>query len=244
MEEIKTKGIVISASDYKDSDKLVTIFSFDFGIIKARAKGIKKAKAKLSFACQPFAFVEFMLSAKGGFYTIINATSIDQFFDLTSDFDNYILMLACLEVCQKTVKENNPEPALFLALLDSFKAICYYGANAMVVFIKFLIEAMNALGLGIELSVCASCSENINKSKVFSYDFNGFICPKCSNKFDGIELSDGEFAVLNNINITKFDKLQNLKFNSRNDLISIISLLSKDFRLVADEEISTLKKFL
>lgn len=244
MEEIKTRGIVISASDYKDSDKLVTIFSFDFGIIKARARGIKKAKAKLSFACQPFAFVEFLLSEKGGFYTIINASSIDQFFDLTTDFDNYILMLACLEICQKTVKENNPEPALFLTLLDSFKSICYQNSNAMIVFIKFMLEAMKVLGFGIELNVCASCSDDIKKNKVFSFDFNGFICPKCSNKFDGLELSDGEFAVLKNINITDFDKLQNLKFNSRNDLISIISLLSKDFRLVAEEEIFTLKKFL
>ena len=98
MEEIKTKGVVLKAVDFKDSDKIVTIFSADFGLIKARVRGVKKAKEKLAFAVQPFAFVEFVLTAKGGFYTVINATSIDQFFNVTLDFDNYIFMLGCLEV--------------------------------------------------------------------------------------------------------------------------------------------------
>ena len=85
MDEIKTKGIVIKATDYKDSDKLVTIFSAEKGLIRARARGVKKNKAKLAFAVQPFAFIEFMLTERDGFYTIINATSVDQFFNITND---------------------------------------------------------------------------------------------------------------------------------------------------------------
>ena len=48
MEEIKVKGIVVKAVDFKDSDRLVTIFSAERGLIKARARGVKKAKAKLA----------------------------------------------------------------------------------------------------------------------------------------------------------------------------------------------------
>ena len=144
MDEIKTKGIVISANDYKDSDKIVTIFSADFGLINARVRGVKKDKAKLAFAVQPFAFVEFLLSAKNGFYTVINATSIDQFFDITTDFDNYIFMMACLEVCKKTVKENDIQQDLFLLLLNSLKLVCYSKVSAMVVFIKFMLESLKS----------------------------------------------------------------------------------------------------
>lgn len=245
MEEIKTKGIVISAKDFKDSDKLVTIFSFDFGVIRARAKGVKKNKAKLAFAVQPFALIEFMLTEKEGFYTIINATSIDQFFDLTTDFDNYIFMLACLEVCEKTIKENNPEKNLFVSLLSAFNAVCYGSANSMVVFVKFMLEALKVLGYGIELESCACCGEELNlKVKVFSYEYNGLLCPRCANKCDGLELSDGEVSILKNIQMTDFENLTNLKFLSRNDMISIISLLCKDFRLCTDEEILTIKKFM
>ena len=168
MEEIKTKGIVIKSTDYKDSDKIVTIFSADFGIINARARGVKKAKAKLAFASQPFAFCEFMLIAKGGFYSIINASSIDQFFDLTTDFDNYIFSLAALEVCQKTIKENDDSQALFLLLLNSLKTICYGEVSSIVVFIKFMLEALKFLGFGVTLSSCACSAINPSNHSVLS----------------------------------------------------------------------------
>lgn len=245
MEEIKTKGIVIKAVDYKDSDKIVTIFSADFGLIKARVRGVKKAKAKLAFAVQPFALIEFMLAEKGGFYTVINATSIDQFFNITFDFDNYIFMLGALEVCEKTVKQNSPEPKLFMLLLNSLKEVCYNETNSMNVFIKFMIEALRVLGFNLEFKNCACCGEKLsNKIYPFSYDYNGMLCPKCSNRNDFLELTVGEFAILEKINFSDISNLRTLKFMSRADLVSIISLLVKVFRIRADEEIETIKQFL
>lgn len=245
MEEIKTKGIVVKSVDYKDSDKIVTIFSADFGLIKARVRGVKKAKAKLAFAVQPFALIEFVLVQKGGFYTVINATSIDQFFDITNDFDNYIFMLGSLEVCEKTVKENDPQKDLFLLLLNSLNLVCYGGVNSMNIFIKFMIESLKLLGFHLELSSCACCGENLsNKIFPFSYDYNGMLCPKCSNKNEYLELTMGEFAVLNKIDSESVEGLSNLKFLSRNDLVSVIGLLVKIFRIMTDEEIQTIKQFL
>ena len=245
MDEIKTKGIVIKSTDFKDSDKIVTIFSAELGVIKARARGVKKDKAKLAFAVQPFAFVEFVLNAKGGFYTIINATSIDQFFNVTLDFDNFIFMMACLEVCEKTAKENDFNQDLFLLLLNSLKLVCYGGVSANLVFLKFMFEAFKILGYLLELDVCACCSGNLSqKVHAYSYDYNGLLCAKCCNVNDFLELSDGEFAIFKNVNQTDFDKLANLKFLSRNDIVSVVSLVCKIFRIMTDEEISTIKQYL
>lgn len=245
MDEIKTKGIVIKAIDYKDSDKIVTIFSADLGLIRARVRGVKKAKAKLAFAVQPFAFIEFMLAAKGGFYTVINATSIDQFFNITLDFDNYVFMLGCLEVCEKTVKENDVQNELFLLLLNSLKEVCYSCTNSMNIFIKFMIESLKILGFNLELETCACCGEKLSdKMFPFSYDYNGMLCPKCSNRNEFLELTLGEFAILSKINMAAVDELSTLRFLSRNDLVSVIGLLVKIFRLLTDEEIQTIKQFL
>ena len=172
MEEIKLKGIVIKADDYKDSDKLVTIFSAEKGLIRARARGVKKNKAKLAFAVQPFAFIEFMLAERDGFYTIINASSVDQFFNITNDFDNYIFMIACLEVVQKTVKENENQVDLFLLLLNSLKLVAYENVSSINVFIKFMIESLSVLGFNLELETCSLCGEKLsNKIYPFSYDY-------------------------------------------------------------------------
>lgn len=244
MEEIKTKGIVIKNSDFADSDKLVTIFSYDLGLIRAKVRGVKKKGAKLAFAVQPFAFVEFMLVKKGDFYTVINASSVDQFFELTNDFDNYILMLSCLEVCEKSIKENDPQNEMFVLLLECLKTVCYDSVSAMCVFVKFMLEAMKFLGFAIELEKCSNCMGEVLGQKVFSFESNGIICAKCQKKVFGLELTDGEFAILKNINQTEISRLSTLKFSSRENLVSVISLLAKDFRIFTEEEISTLKQFL
>ena len=43
----KTQGIILKLIDYKDADKLASIFTFNFGIITAKFVGVKKEKAKL-----------------------------------------------------------------------------------------------------------------------------------------------------------------------------------------------------
>lgn len=245
MDEIKLKGIVINAKDYKDSDKLVTIFSAEKGLIRARARGVKKNKAKLAFAVQPFALVEFMLTARDGFYTIINATSIDQFYSITSDFDNYIFMLACMEVVQKTVKENEEQVDLFLLLLNALKLVAYQNVSSVNVFIKFMIEAMKCLGFWFVFDRCACCGHNLNENQVaFSYEYNGLLCLKCQNKMEHLELNKVEYLILRNISAVSIDKIGTLHFPSRDDKISVVSLLIKVFRLLTDEEILTIKEFL
>lgn len=245
MEEVRLKGIVIKSSDYKDSDKMVTIFSAEKGIIKARARGVKKAKAKLSFAVQPFAFVDYLLVEKGGFYTIINASSIDQFYDVVTDFDKYIFGLASLELVSKTIKENDKNAEMFVLLIKMLKVLCYENVSPIIAFIKFMLESFKLLGYQLHLSDCVCCGEKLsNKIFPFSYDFNGMLCPKCSNKNEFLDLSHGKFAALYNIDITKFDSLGNLKILSRENLVSVINLLLRLFRIYVDEELESIKKFL
>ena len=40
--EQKTKGLVLKLIDYKDADKLASIFTFDYGFITANFVGVKK----------------------------------------------------------------------------------------------------------------------------------------------------------------------------------------------------------
>jgi DNA repair protein RecO (recombination protein O) len=64
--EIKTEAIVLQSIDYKDNDKLLTLFSPSLGKLTAGIRGVKKPTAKLSFAAQPFCFAEYVLAEKGG----------------------------------------------------------------------------------------------------------------------------------------------------------------------------------
>ena len=53
-----------------------------------------------------------------------------------------------------------------------------------------------------------------------------------------------EFAILKNLSSVDIQRISTLHFPSRNDKISVVTLLLKVFRLLTDEEILTIKQFL
>ena len=53
--DIVINAIVLKSVDYKDNDKILTLYSPEKGKITAGIKGVKKSGAKLKFASEPFA---------------------------------------------------------------------------------------------------------------------------------------------------------------------------------------------
>ena len=246
MEEIKTQAIVLSSTDYKDADKKLALFSCEFGLIYATIKGVKKPKAKLASFAQPFCFAEYMLSKKGEFYTVVNASAIENFFSITADFDKFIVASAMLEFCKKTVKENDPSVELFVLLLKALKQLDMSQANSMAVFIRFMLSGLEISGYKIVVDRCACCGKDNMLSYGFnySYDHGGIICKVCNKNQDSLELDASEQGVLKNISMSKMDDVERLKFHSTKALVGIIKLLAKQYRLFTGEELKVLTEYI
>ena len=60
--ELIVNGLMLKSADYKENDKILTLLTAEKGKITAGIKGVRKAKAKLKFAAQPFCFAEYVLS--------------------------------------------------------------------------------------------------------------------------------------------------------------------------------------
>ena len=58
---IKTDGIVLKETEYKDNDKLLTVLTRDLGRITVKARGVKSGKSGSKAACQLLAYSEFTL---------------------------------------------------------------------------------------------------------------------------------------------------------------------------------------
>ena len=246
MNEIKTQAIVLSSTDYKDADKKLALFSCEFGLIFATIKGVKKPKAKLASFAQPFCFAEYLLSKNGDFFTVINASSIENFFNLTGDFDKYIVGTAMLEFCRKTVSAFDPALELFVLLLKALKQLDMTSANAMAVLIKFLIEAFAVSGYKLKIDRCAKCQSFLSASDAiaYSYEKGGVVCQKCANKNEAVLLTKKEQKVLLDINSCELDNIFALAFDGRDELVSVIGILCKQFRLLFGEELKTIGEYL
>lgn len=144
----KTQGLVIKLIDYKDADKLASIFTFDYGVITAKFVGVKKEKAKLKAVAQPFTFADFNFTTRAGNKVVAGANLIDNFYNLMTDFNKTICGYIVLDILKSILPENKPEQDLFLLAISTLKNI--EQKNEYTATIDFILKFLNFSGMGVE----------------------------------------------------------------------------------------------
>ena len=172
--EVKTEAIVLKAVDYKDNDKILTLFSPSLGRITAGAKGVKKPTAKLSFAAQPFCFAEYILAEKGGRYTVTGAYLHESFFSLRYDIVRFYAACALAEVCLTILYENESHEGLFIALIEGLKALSLAEEDAAEAVIAFMLVALRESGYPLDLSYAEECDGDIGDKIWFDFSDGKF----------------------------------------------------------------------
>lgn len=172
--EVKTEAVVLQTIDYKDNDKLLTLFSPTLGKITAGIRGVKKPTAKLAFAAQPFCFAEYVLAAKGDRYTVTSAYLHESFFELRADFDKFYAACAAAEVCKLLTVENERYEGLFIGFMQCLKALCQRDESAAEALIAFLLIALRESGYPLDLSYLEECDGDIGDKLWFDFSNGRF----------------------------------------------------------------------
>lgn len=210
MSEAKVKAIVLGGVDYKEKDKLITLFTLEQGIVTVVFRGVKNANAKLKSAKEMFSFGDFIF-AEGKFNTVISADIIDSFFDLTKDIKKYYTACALLDIVKTTIPEKEANPKVFLALLKSLKALTE-GVNYYYVINKFLIEIFESLGYKFSLNACNNCGNPFFNHIYMNLNYGDITCSACKMG-SYVELTKSTYSTLRLFAITDFEKLQTLKLS-------------------------------
>ncbi len=178
--EVKCNALVLRATDYKDNDKILTLFAAGKGKITASCKGVKKGTAKLKFAAQPFCFAEYVLAEKGGRYVVTSAFLHDGFYALREDINKFYAASAVLEICNAVLPENLQSDGLFLSAVKTLGAICEGDEKRPLV--DFLLSALSFAGYNVNTSGCLCCGNPLTKRGGFSFEQGGFYCNECAGE--------------------------------------------------------------
>lgn len=241
MEELKVTGIVLGNIDYKENDKLVTIYTLELGVIKAQLRGVKQAKSKLKFACQPFFVGEFFLVRKSSFYQVTTVNSIDSFFELTANYDRYLVATIILDVIRQTQKEGMINENLFIQSLKTIESLCYDDINENMILIKYLINFLSINGYGLNFDKCAVCGIKLTNASL-GVGVGGFVCDTCKDSYSH-SIEKNVFAGLKIIHSTDISKLSTVKLNNA-ILLKCILLLKININTLFKVNLSSINKML
>ena len=82
----KARGVIIKETLVRESDKILTILTKEYGKISVSAKGAKNPKSKFLVA-QLFSYCDFVIYKGRSFYSLAQVDLIESFYNLRLDYD-------------------------------------------------------------------------------------------------------------------------------------------------------------
>ena len=209
------RGVILARTDYSETDRIIRIFSREFGKISAIGKGVKKSTSKLAGKLELFTIANYGL-IKGKKLDII--ISAENSISLSGNSIN----LGCLsrrylvdKFLNRTLPKASPNPELYEEAEDYFKINCK--DKSLFVAYLFLYKAIVLLGFGLSLDECVSCHKRIENQKNFEIDIEkgGMVCSQC-HPYKLETISENSLKLLKFITTNSFPIYSKVK---RQDLI-------------------------
>ena len=119
----KVNGVTLRAVNYKESDKILTVFTLEKGKITVSARGVRKANAKMKQISEPFCFAESIIAEKSGRFTVTEINSFDAFYPIRCDLVKYYAGMTALEITDAFLPDGLESPAHFVLLVSNCNVI-------------------------------------------------------------------------------------------------------------------------
>lgn len=156
---LKTEGLVLRETEYKDADKLLTVLTKDRGQLTLRARGVRSRSSKLKSGCQLLAYSEFTLFENRGHFLIDEAIPLELFMPIRGDIELLALASYFAQVAETLSQEDEPDPALLSLTLNSLFALANLSLPHSLIKGAFELRAACIAGYAPTLDCCAVCEE-------------------------------------------------------------------------------------
>lgn len=234
---MNTKVVVLKEITLKEEDKIVVVFSREYGKISVYAKGARKTKSAFLAGTQMLTYSDFLIYKKDNLSNLSKIEIIDSFMDIKNDYNKLYYAMYFAEFIDAVTIEDNPCREIFDFLIMTLNKL---KTNKDIKLIKAIFE-LKVLGLAgymPNIVSCQSCDNEISDEDVyFDVKEDGIICMKCNLKKREIKLSKTTLFALKYIYYADADKLYSFSLDEefKNQLIKVAndyknSVIEKPFK--------------
>jgi DNA repair protein RecO (recombination protein O) len=176
----KCEGIIIRTTDYGETNKIITLYTREWGKIGVMARGAKKPKSRLSSITQLFTHGYFLVQRGTGLGTVQQGEMITSFRSIGEDIFLTAYASYIVELTDKCTEDKKPNPFHFELL---FQTLNYMneGFEPDILMNIYEMKMLNVLGMNPILNQCSVCGSTDGHFS-FSIREGGFICHRCLDK--------------------------------------------------------------
>lgn len=183
MPNIVTEGVVLRLTNYRDHDRMLTIFSPGMGKVEALSRGCRRPKSPLLPMSELFVNGEFVLYQNHDRYTLTSGTLADAFYPLRLEPYRLTCASYMAALCNAAVQPNQEAEGLYVLLLKGLYFLAYNDqADALETTTAFLLLFAEQTGYRPRLHRCSHCRKPLDNAKGGRFDLEagGLCCPECT----------------------------------------------------------------
>ncbi|MBB6285012.1 DNA repair protein RecO [Geobacillus subterraneus] len=173
----KCEAIVMRTVDYGETNKIVTLFTREWGKVAAMARGAKKPSSRLSAVTQPLAYGHYLVRRSRGVGLLHQGELIDSMRALREDLFAAAYAAYIVELTDKSTEEQKRNPYLFELLLQTLQYMSE-GCDLEIMTFIYEMKMLSVLGIPPVLDRCARCGATEGRFS-FSVKEAGFLCHRC-----------------------------------------------------------------
>ena len=239
-ERMSSDALVIRETSIGESDKVLTLLTRDFGVIRAFSSGSKKIGNKKFSASSLLSYANFSFVKAGDTYKIYEAFSIDSFFDVGSDLIRLSVAQYFCELALVAAPVEAPAEDYLRLFLNSLHYLVKKGKNYE------LIKAVTELRLAVisgympDLVACENCSLYEDDIMYFNVLSGKLYCDDC--KYSDLHFLPIDRTVLSAMRHIVFSPFKNIySFDIPDNKAEILSKITEKYiSLQTDHKFKTL----
>ena len=213
-------GIILRRINATSGRKMLSIFTQKYGKISAGTSiSEKSSKGKATLSLNRFTYGRYEIFRSRDFYNVNSGEVVKSFFRIGEDPDKYFAASFALELTDKALPEELPQPKLLNELVDFLGTLEDRTKGFITLVIAYEIKLLDAVGMLPNLDECVVCGskpDDAKRLRYFSVEDGGMICDKCMRKI--------EQEIAQN---SKSKAKPRLIYSPKFDIVNIIKYFSK-----------------
>lgn len=212
----KTKAIVLRTTPYAEADRIVSLYTLDFGRIKGVAKGAKRSQKRFGNTLEigSYVSVSFFEKETAELVRLDHCDLIRSLEGLREDIKKLAWASYLIELINELTGERIQNKPLFRLLLFFLHWIDREPLREEILRV-FEIRLFSILGYEPQFSACRHCRKMLSEEKLFfSAQDGGVLCSSCAARMPGlVSISLGAIRTLRLAQTLPLEKVGRISFS-------------------------------
>lgn len=170
----KTEAIVLRRANLGEADRIVTLFTREYGRLSVVAKGARKPKSRFAGRLELFTHLHGLLAQGRTLDVVSQLDVIDPFPAIRADLERMSVASFVVEVTDRATPEREPQPAVFAVLRQALTVVA--SGDAELAGYWYAAQILSLSGYGPVTDRCVICGRPARTGAVFSLGLGGSLC--------------------------------------------------------------------